>query len=76
MKKTLITSGRPQNGSILSTTMVCGFPLRTGPCNTSLTGPFPLEHYLDREAESNDPSFLSQSLNTLWSPSSGGVKVV
>lgn len=25
------------------------------------------EHYLDREAESNDPSFLSQSLSTLWS---------
>jgi hypothetical protein len=34
------------------------------------------EHYFDREAESNDPSFLSQSLNTLWSPSTGGVKVV
>jgi len=34
------------------------------------------EHYLDREAESNDPGFLSQSLNTLWSPSTEGIKVV
>jgi len=34
------------------------------------------EHYFDREAESNDPSFLSQSLNTLWSPPTKGVKVV
>jgi len=34
------------------------------------------EHYFDREAESNDPSFLRQSLNTLWSPSAKGVKVV
>jgi hypothetical protein len=34
------------------------------------------EHYFDREAESNDPSFLTQSLNSLWSPPAGGVKVV
>jgi len=34
------------------------------------------EHYFDREAESNNPSFLSQSLNTLWSPPTEGVKVV
>jgi len=34
------------------------------------------EHYLDREAESNDPSFLRQSLNTLWSPLAKGVKIV
>jgi len=27
------------------------------------------EHYFDREAESNDPSFLNQSLTTLWNPS-------
>jgi hypothetical protein len=29
------------------------------------------EHYFDREAESNDPGFLSQSLTTLWNPSQG-----
>jgi hypothetical protein len=34
------------------------------------------EHYFDREAESNDPSFLKQSLTTLWNPSAEGVKVV
>jgi hypothetical protein len=34
------------------------------------------EHYFDREAESNDPSFLSRSLNTLWSPPTESVKVV
>jgi hypothetical protein len=34
------------------------------------------EHYLDREAESNDPGFLTQSLNALWSPSAQGIKVV
>jgi len=34
------------------------------------------EHYLDREAESNDPSFLTRSLNSLWSPPAEGVKVV
>jgi hypothetical protein len=44
--------------------------------SVTLTGPFPSEHYFDREAESNDPSFLTQSLNALWSPSVQGVKVV
>jgi len=34
------------------------------------------EHYFDREAESNDPSFLSQSLTTLWAPPTQGVKIV
>jgi hypothetical protein len=34
------------------------------------------EHYLDREAESNDPSFLTQSLNALWTPPAQSVKVV
>jgi len=34
------------------------------------------EHYFDREAESNDPSFLSQSLNTLWTLPTRGVKVI
>jgi hypothetical protein len=33
------------------------------------------EHYLDREAESNDPNFLTQSLNTLWNPPVEGVRV-
>ena len=74
MKKILITSDRPQNGSILSTTMVRGFPPRFYIPNIALT--IPPEHYFDREAESNDPSFLSLSLNTLWSPPTEGVKVV
>jgi len=34
------------------------------------------EHYLDREAESNDPNFLTQSLTTLWNPPVDGVQVV
>jgi len=34
------------------------------------------EHYFDREAESNDPNFLTQSLTTLWNPPAGGVKIV
>jgi len=34
------------------------------------------EHYFDREAESNNPSFLTKSLNSLWNPSVQGVKIV
>jgi len=34
------------------------------------------EHYFDREAESNDPSSLTKSLTTLWSPPTQGVKIV
>lgn len=76
MKKTPITLDRPQNGSTLSTMMVHGFPVHSNFRNVTLTGPFPPEHYFDREAESNDPSFLTQSLNTLWSLPNEGVKVV
>ena len=72
MRRTLITSDRPLNGFTLSTTMVRG-PL--GFRNATLTRPFPLEHYFDREAESNNPSFLTQSLNTLWNPQAPGIKV-
>jgi len=41
MKKTLITSDRPPNGSILSTTMVRGFPPRLAVYSITLTEPFP-----------------------------------
>ena len=51
-------------------------PTAFEPPQRTLTGPLPPEHYFDREAESNDPSFLKQSLTALWNPSSGGVKVV
>jgi len=33
------------------------------------------EHYFDREAESNNPSFLTQSLNALWNPQAPGIKI-
>lgn len=53
------------------------FPSQSpGLWNITLTEPFHLEHYLDREAESNDPSFLTQSLNALWTPPAESVKVV
>ena len=74
-RTTPITLDRHQNGFTHSTTMVRGFPSRTSSHNVALTCPFSPEHYFDREAESNDPSFLNQSLTTLWSPSAEGVKV-
>ena len=46
------------------------------PATVSLTESLPPEHYFDREAESNDPSFLRQSLTSLWNPSAEGVKIV
>ena len=67
MKKTLITSDRPPNGSTLSTTMVRGSLVASVFRSSPLADLSLPEHYLDREAESNDPSFLSQSLSTLWS---------
>ena len=76
MKKTLTTSGRPPNGSTLSMMMVCGFRLAPSFHDVTLTGPLALEHYLDREAESNDPNFLTQSLTTLWNPPVDGVQVI
>jgi hypothetical protein len=65
MKKTLITSDQPQNGSTLSTTTVCGLLLDSCPAELTCLSP---EHYFDREAESNDPSFLTHSLDALWNP--------
>jgi len=76
MRKTPITLDRHQNGFTPSTTMVRGFPSPTTFRDVALTCPLSPEHYFDREAESNDPSFLKQSLTALWNPSAVGVKVV
>ena len=76
MRKTLIILDRLQNGSTLSTTMVRGPSASMLPRQSHLTESLPPEHYFDREAESNDPSFLRQSLTSLWNPSAEGVKIV